>query len=252
MSCQPAFLVFTRRSPLLYNSAVMKIKSKPDVEKENEFLSRVPAVIGLTGEGTSFPSTHIGRHPAPSKPIKVDEEAAQNAHVRIHEGSIIWTREQSRLIEYLARFTTENKTPDQSVSTKHKAPGANLHIKTLFRFGNKMGITRPQIAALRKFKPFWEAINERKKEILGVERFSAVADAIYNSAINGSHSDRKLYLDVFCDHVKTKDPDKEPSSFERLLMQELQRKRRLKKKKPKTIVLKKRKRKRDTDTSEYI
>lgn len=230
----------------------MKVVNKVDATKEVEFLSQVPAVIGLTGDGDSFSTTRIGRHPAPSKQIKVDEEAAKNAHVRLYEGTIIWTREQSRLIEYLARFTTENKTPDQSVSTKHKAPGANLHIKTLFRFGNKMGIPHPQIAALRKFRPFWEAVNDRKKEILGVERFSAVADAIYQSALNGSHSDRKLYLDVFCDHVKTKEPEKEPSSFERLLMQELQRKRKQKKNKPKTITLRKRKHSRDKDTSEYI
>lgn len=229
----------------------MKKVNKPDVEKEKDFLSRVPAVIGLTGEGMSFPATPLGRHPMPSRVIKIDEEAAQNAHVRVYEGTIIWTREQSRVIEHLARFTTENKTPDQSVSTKHKAPGCNLHITTLKRFAHKVGIPSSQIVALRKFRPFWEAVNERKKEILGVERFSAVADAIYQSALNGSHSDRKLYLDVFCDHVKDKDNDKEPSSFERLLIEELRRKKKKKKDKPKVINMKKRK-SRESNSSEYI
>jgi hypothetical protein len=211
----------------------LKKKERPNGHLEEQFLEKIPPMIGLTSSGTHtsdrFPTQgNIGNIPAPNIPVRFTLKQASQAKVRVYGETIIWTREQSRFIELLANYTTEHPAPNQQMTTKHAVPACSLHIHTLMRFGKKAGLGQNDVRLLRRFIPFWEAVNERKKQILGVERFHEVADAIFQSAISGSHADRKLYLEVFCkfqDNLK----EKEPSAFEKLLMNELTRRKRIKK-----------------------
>jgi len=137
--------------------------------------------------------------------------------VRVVGGRIVWTRDQSRLIEYIASYIMDSGSYRRFIDKgKHIS---QVHISTFYRFGKKLGISQREFRALRNFVAFWDAVNARKKEILGYERFHEVADAIYVAALQGDHQDRKLYLEVFCGHVPKKLVKKEVNTFERKLLE---------------------------------
>jgi hypothetical protein len=194
-------------------------KTSYDDVAEEAYLKSVPALTGTTRYNFNGFITPVLRP-------QFDRAKARAARVTHHNGIIQWTREQSRMIEHLANYQVlTNNTTGARPNSPYAVPEANLHVTTLRRFAYRIGVSQKEVRGLRRFPPFWDAINERKKEILGLERFSLVADKIFEAAINGSYADRKLYLETFVPSYRQQSAAAQPTtgSFERALFREYQR-----------------------------
>lgn len=131
-------------------------------------------------------------------------ERLQKKLIKQDEDGIVWTTRQKLLILSLANgILTTKRTNDKPSSI-------------IYNHAEPLGIRRLHAFALSHFKPFWEAVNEEVKLILGYKEFGAVARRIYESALVGDHQDRRLYLEVFTDFKKKSETISE--SFEEQIL----------------------------------